>query len=100
MKDTYVDGEKLARNGQKTATYIAASFLPHYRRVLFSHLLVFNLCQIQVKTKLAKECQNSNHLTKSFLVWYENTLWDFVAFKIGHCPQNGADFMPTCSWKE
>ena len=27
MKDTYVDGEKLARNGQKTATYYAASFL-------------------------------------------------------------------------
>ena len=39
MKDTYVDGEKLARNGRKTATYYAASFLPHYRRVLFSHLL-------------------------------------------------------------
>jgi hypothetical protein len=34
-----VDGKKLARNGQKTATYYAASFLPHYRRVL----LVFNL---------------------------------------------------------
>ena len=44
VKDTYVDGEKLARNGRKTATYYAASFLPHYRRVLFSHLLVFNLC--------------------------------------------------------
>ena len=44
MKDTYVDGEKLARNGRKMATYYAASFLPHYRRVLFSHLLVFNLC--------------------------------------------------------
>mgnify|MGYP007060076890 CR=1 FL=1 len=43
MKDTCVDGEKLARNGQKTATYYAASFLSHYRRVLFSHLLVFNL---------------------------------------------------------
>ena len=43
MKDTYVDGEKLARNGRKKATYFAASFLPHYRRVLFSHLLVFNL---------------------------------------------------------
>ena len=43
VKDTYVDGEKLARNGQKMATYYAASFLPHYRRVLFSHLLVFNL---------------------------------------------------------
>ena len=45
MKDTYVDGNKLARNGQKTATYNAASFLSHYRRVLFSHLLVFNLCE-------------------------------------------------------
>ena len=33
----------LARNGQKTATYYAASFIPHYRRVLFSHLLVFKL---------------------------------------------------------
>ena len=42
-KDIYVDGEKLARNGQKMATYYAASFLSHYRRVLFSHLLVFNL---------------------------------------------------------
>ena len=44
MKGTYVDGKKLAKNGRKTATYYAASFLPHYRRVLFSHLLVFNLC--------------------------------------------------------
>ena len=35
MKDTYVDGEKLARNGRKTATYYAASFLSHYRRVLW-----------------------------------------------------------------
>ena len=43
MKDTYLDGEKLARNGQKTASYYAASFLPHYRRALFLHLLVFNL---------------------------------------------------------
>ena len=43
MRDTYVDGEKLAKNGLKMATYYAASFLPHYRRVLFSHLLVFNL---------------------------------------------------------
>ena len=43
VKDTYVDGKTLARNGQKTATYYAAPFLPHYRRVLFSHLLVFNL---------------------------------------------------------
>ena len=43
MKDTYIDGEKLARNGRKTATYYAASFLPHYRRVLFWQLLVFNL---------------------------------------------------------
>ena len=43
MRDTYVDGKKLARNGRKTATYYAASFLPHYKRVLFSHLLVFNL---------------------------------------------------------
>ena len=34
----------MARNGRKTATYYAAYFLPHYRRVLFSHLLVFNLC--------------------------------------------------------
>ena len=43
MKDTYIDGEKLARDGRKTATYYAASFLPHYRRVLFLQLLVFNL---------------------------------------------------------
>ena len=43
MKDTYADGEKLARHGRKTATYYAASFLSHYRRVLFSQLLVFNL---------------------------------------------------------
>ena len=43
VKDTYVDGKILARNGQKTATYYAASFLPHYGSVLFSHLLVFNL---------------------------------------------------------
>ena len=34
---TYVDG-------WKTATYYAASFLPHYRRVLLLHLFVFNLC--------------------------------------------------------
>ena len=34
----------MARNGRKTATCYSASFLPHYRRVLFSHLLVFNLC--------------------------------------------------------
>ena len=26
VKDTYVDGEKLARNGRKTATYYAAFF--------------------------------------------------------------------------
>ena len=51
MKDTYVDGKKLARNGQKTATYYAASFLSHYRRVLFSHLLVFNL-SVYVQEKL------------------------------------------------
>jgi hypothetical protein len=43
VKDTYVDGEKLARNGRKTATYYAASFLPHYRRNLFLHLLVCGL---------------------------------------------------------
>ena len=43
VKDAYVDSKKLARNGGKTATYYAASFLSHYRRVLFSHLLVFNL---------------------------------------------------------
>ena len=49
VKDTYVDGEKLARNGRKTATYYAASFLPHYTRVLFSHLLVFNLWVYAVK---------------------------------------------------
>ena len=42
-KAPYVDGKKLARNGRKTATYSAASFLSHYRRDLFSHLLVFNL---------------------------------------------------------
>ena len=29
----YVDGEKLSRNGQKTATYFAASFLPIYTTV-------------------------------------------------------------------
>ena len=52
MKDTYVDGKKLARNGQKTATYYAASFLPHYRRVLFLHLLVFNLWLEPVATKI------------------------------------------------
>ena len=39
-----VDGKKLARNGPKTATYYSASFPPHYRRVLISNLLVFNLC--------------------------------------------------------
>ena len=43
VKDTFVDGKKLARNGQKTATYYAVSFLSHYRGVLFLHLLVFNL---------------------------------------------------------
>ena len=34
-----LDGKKLARHGLKTATYYAASFLLHCRRVLFSHLL-------------------------------------------------------------
>ena len=48
MKDTYVDGEKLARNGQKTTTYYSASFPSHYRRVLILHLLVFNLWLIHV----------------------------------------------------
>ena len=48
-KDTYVDGEKLARNGQKTATYYSTSFPPHYRMVLISHLLVFNLWSQFVK---------------------------------------------------
>ena len=43
VKDTYVDGKKLARNCRKTATYYVASFHPHYRRVLFLHLSVFNL---------------------------------------------------------
>jgi hypothetical protein len=43
VKDTYVDGKKLARNGRKTATYYSAYFPPHYRRVLTSHPLVFNL---------------------------------------------------------
>ena len=43
VNDIYVDGKKLARNGRKTATSYAASFLSHYRRVLFLHLLVFNL---------------------------------------------------------
>ena len=38
VKDTYEDGEKLARNGRKMATYYSASFPPHYRRVLISHL--------------------------------------------------------------
>ena len=44
VKDTNVDGKKLARNGRKTATYYSASFPPYYRRVLISHLLVFNRC--------------------------------------------------------
>ena len=57
----------------------------------YIHTFQGKLFQIQVKTKF---------LSKSIFVSYENTLWDFVAFKIGHCPQNGADFMPTCSWKE
>ena len=43
MKDTYVDGEKLARNGKKTATYYAASFLPHYRRVVYDRNHLFGL---------------------------------------------------------
>ena len=38
---TYSD--KMTRNGRKTATYYSASFPPHYRRVLISHLLVFYL---------------------------------------------------------
>jgi hypothetical protein len=49
VKDTYVDGEKLARNGQKMATFYAASFPPHYRWVLISHLLVFNLWEKVMK---------------------------------------------------
>ena len=59
MKDAYVDGEKLARNGRKMATYYAASFLPHYRRVLFSHLLVFNLWMAVVSSDTTKQkCKN------------------------------------------
>ena len=42
--------KKLARNGRKTATYYAECFLSHYRRVLFSHLLVFNLWVKHIKT--------------------------------------------------
>ena len=38
VKYTYVDGKKLARNGRKMALYYSASFTPHYRRVLISHL--------------------------------------------------------------
>ena len=64
MKNTYVDGKTLARNGRKTATYYAASFLPHYRRVLFSNLLVFDLCAadpIQSENK-RKEADNLRRL--------------------------------------
>ena len=43
VKDTYVDGERLATNGRKTATYYSAYFPPHHRRILISYLLVFNL---------------------------------------------------------
>ena len=43
VKDTFVDVQKLARNGQKTSIYLSASFPPHYRRVLISHVFVFNL---------------------------------------------------------
>ena len=33
VKDTYVDGKKVARNDRKMATYYAASILSHYKRV-------------------------------------------------------------------
>ena len=61
MKDTYVDGKTMARSGQKTATYFAAPFLSHYRRILFLHLLVCNLCEkledvsVHLKWKNAKK---------------------------------------------
>ena len=37
---------KMAKNWLEMATYYAAYFLPHYRRALFSHLLVFNLWKL------------------------------------------------------
>ena len=43
VKDTYVDGKKLARNGRKMASYHSASFPPHYRRTLLTALSFF-LC--------------------------------------------------------
>ena len=43
MKDTYVDGEKLARNGRKTASYYSASFPPQYRGTLLSTLVSFSV---------------------------------------------------------
>ena len=62
VKDTSVDGKKLATNCQKMATYYAASFLPHYRRVLFSHLLAFNLCMSQLQDCF--QCENSQTFGK------------------------------------
>ena len=50
----HVDVEKLARNGRKTATYIAASFFPHYGRVLFSHLCGGE-CEPTVKDKKSEQ---------------------------------------------
>ena len=91
MKDTYVDGKKVARNGRKMATYYAASFLFHYRRVLFLHLLVFNL---RTAIKLLSTCVThkpnlsksghpfiryhtvgSKHKVCAYLLW--KTIWKF-----------------------
>ena len=62
MKDTYVDGEKLARNGQKTANYYSVSFTPHYRRILILHLLVFNLWFTYVVQKYENEQQKTKQV--------------------------------------
>ena len=54
MKDTYVDGEKLARNGRN---YYSASFPPQYRGTLLSTLVSFSVIQAGMAQQLnLKSC--------------------------------------------
>ena len=64
MKDIYVDGKKLARNGRKTATYFAASFF------LIIEGFYFRICCEEInKQKLTVESivnQRSSFMSQIF----------------------------------
>ena len=49
MKNTYVDGEKLARNGRKTAIYFAASFF------FIIEGFYFRICDYTIEASYKKE---------------------------------------------